>query len=97
MAVAAAVAELAVFYRAVLGAAEAHQGIRLVDHLPIVLDADVALFPEIAVGVRESQPSEDKVSHWHVGRAAGIVFALDADQFAEPRRHDSFRFVRSWP
>jgi hypothetical protein len=44
-------------------AAQANECVRLIDHLPIVLHADVVRRPHIAIGVRERQPLEGQVSH----------------------------------
>src|SRR5262249_2744463 len=85
---AAAVAELAVLNRAVLGAAQAYEGGGLGDHLPIVLNAGVAAGPDVAIRVGERQSAEDQVANRHVGGTGAIDLTLDPDQFPQTGRQD---------
>ena len=94
---AAAVAELAIFDRAVLRAAQAHKSVRLVDHFPVVLNADIVPGPDIAIRVGERQSAEDEVSNRHVGGTGDIDLTLHPDQFAQARRQDPLRLLRARP
>src|SRR5215472_8451878 len=69
---AAAVTELAILDRALLGAAQADESVRLIDHLPVVLNADVVPEPDIAIRVGERQSAEDEVSNRHIGGTGAI-------------------------
>src|ERR1035437_4588600 len=76
---ATAVAKPAILHGARFGAAQADESVGLVEHLPVVLDAYVVAGPYIAVRMGKRQSTENKVSNWYVGGAAGIILAFEAD------------------
>ena len=63
---AAAVKKMALFNHAVLGPAHAHEGVALVEHIPVVLRPGIVLGQGIALAMLEGETAETKVAHRNI-------------------------------